>query len=724
MAPTEEAGRWFGAVSRNWLGFLYDLIQPRRLPARPKSPPRLRVEILVTVLGLAGWVLFLGYYDRVSPAAALDLRYSRAEIAQRSGEYARARGFDLDGYRQVVTFERDPMAQVYLERTLGVPELNRLVGEREVPVFWWRVRWFVPEQREEYNVFLLPTGEVNAFARTLAEDAPAESAGAEEAQRLAEAYLTADRNLSLDAWDLYDVSARTLPNRTDHTLTWVKKGLETGDGDVRISVTVQGDEVGQFNTWFRVPEAFSRVYTGQRSRAYLLDGLATGLAMIFLLGGLLTVVWGFALGLRLGWAPVIVGLAAGLVDLVDSLNYLPLLAAGYDTALDYRTYLLGRLVDVVSSAVLITLAMAFLVLAARWLVRAVWPRQHKLKPDPEAPWAQMARSGWRGMMLGGLMGAYLILFYALAQALGAWAPLRTPPLNLLATPLPFVAAIWLGLVPALSEELAYRALGIGLMMRLVRGRVWLALLVPSLLWGFAHASYLTDPVGLRGIELTLSSLLLSGLFFLLFDLTTVIVAHYTYNASLIAIVLVRSGQPLFVVTGLLAVLLGLLPAAIWLVRRLRGRRPAEPGALAIAVGGEADRAEAEALGGAPLPEPATGRRLLCLRSGSGRLLGYALGEIAGSAPGERTGQVLSIYVAEGNRGRYHGTALYRALAAWFRDEGAGQVEVQVPLGSAGSSTFWAMQRFRPRARLWARALAGDGTSEMLADPGSGGGGGR
>jgi len=59
-----------------------------------------------------------------------------------------------------------------------------------------------------------------------------------------------------------------------------------------------------------------------------------------------------------------------------------------------------------------------------------------------------------------------------------------------------------------------------------------------------------------------------------FDLTTVIVAHFAYNAGLGALPLLRSEEPYFVVSGLVVVTMMLAPVipgvvgAVW--RRLRG----------------------------------------------------------------------------------------------------------------------------------------------------------
>jgi membrane protease YdiL (CAAX protease family) len=692
-------------VQRRLADGLYSLIQPDRIPDQPRRLPPIRVEVVITLLGLLGWVVFLRCYDQVSPVAAVDLRYDRAAIARIAEDYVRSRGLDVQGYRRATSFGPDREAQIYLERAVGVRRMNQLVRAKEVPVWTWTVRWFVPEQTEEVYVNVLPTGEVVGFDHILPEDAPGAAVTPAEAQQIAERFLQAEQGIALGDWTLYDVSATTRPQRTDHSLIWVKQGLDLGEGDLRIWVAVQGDRVGRFGTWVRVPEAFSRDFTQERSRAWLLDDIATGLSMLFLAGGVLVVLWGLYVGLKIGWAPVLAGAAAGLVDLLDSLNRLSLLGSGYDTAVDWQTYVLNTLANYLVSAAESAFLVAFLVVAAQWLLRAVWPRQDKLIPAPPRRGATFARSAWRGMMVGGLELAYLILFYTLAKGLGAWSPVRTPDVDLLATPLPFLAAVYIGLLPALTEELIFRGLGIGLMMRLTRGRTLLALLVPSVLWGFAHSSYLTDPIWLRGVELTISSLLLSGLFFLLFDLTTTIVAHYTYNAALIAIVLIRSGSPAFVITGLSALLLGLAPGLIVLLRRLLGRRPEEPGAVSIAAGGDEDWAQVPGWLAPPAEAGPSRQHLVCLRSASGELLGLAHGLVAGDGPENRYGLVVDIRVLEPYRSRYYGTALYKSLLEWFRAQGVDQVQAQVPMGNAGAATFWTVQGFRPFARLWWRGLA-------------------
>ena len=88
-----------------------------------------------------------------------------------------------------------------------------------------------------------------------------------------------------------------------------------------------------------------------------------------------------------------------------------------------------------------------------------------------------------------------------------------------------------------------------------------------------------------------------------------------------------------------------------------------------------------------------------LRAESGELVGHARGAILGVTPEERRGLVLDIQVSEPYRGRYHGTALYEALREWFEAQRVDEVQAELPMANAGAATFWAMQGFRPQARV-------------------------
>jgi ribosomal protein S18 acetylase RimI-like enzyme len=646
------------------------------------------LDFLLVALGSLGLMLFLALYNRAFPSAALDLALSREQIAALATEYMADLGYDLRGYETALTFEDAWLASVYLQRTLGIPGTNELAREGAVPLWFWQMRWFKPFQKEEFRLSLMPDGTLVAMGHDLLEDAPGADLPQEEAQGLAEAYLAEDRGWVLADWELVTASSQARPGgRTDHHFEWKQVAWAVGDSEMRLAVDVQGDRVDGYGHWLQVPEAFQRAYAEQRNRAGFINNLAYYLGA----GGFsLVALLFFFLGHRRGIFPWHEGLQAGLlvgtVSLAAGLNTLPLSKAWYSTTQDYAVFWINQLLAVALNSMLIAGVIMVLWAGGRYLARRVWPLQDRILPRSDDRWIALGGCTWRGLMVAGLHSGYLVLFYLLATRIfGGWTPMGRADVNLYATPLPALAALEGGVVPAVSEELVARLVGIGAVLALTR-RKWLALLIPGVLWAFAHLAYVRDPIYLRGVELTVVALLY-GVVFLRFGLATTIVAHLTYNAGLTALPLLRAGQPALVANGVLVVIVlvsPLLLGAIRLLRRRLGDRPT-PATPAIRPAGEGDlpgleRLDAGQAWAAWLADPAAVVR--CLYTGD-ELIGAAAGCLEGEV-----GRVSALHVAPGWRRRYWGSHLAQALEAALKERGARWWEVTVPSGAWPLARFW------------------------------------
>ena len=174
----------------------------------------------------------------------------------------------------------------------------------------------------------------------------------------------------------------------------------------------------------------------------------------------------------------------------------------------------------------------------------------------------------RGYAFAALFLGYLTAFYYFAQgSLGAWMPAEGPYSSIFNNVFPFLTPLTISLVAAISEETIYRLFGISLFKKLT-GSTWAALLIPAAIWAFGHSNYPVFPVYVRGIELTIGGLLF-GWAFLRFGLVTVIVAHYVVDAVALGMPLVSSSNPTYIVSGLIAIGLALIPGVIGL---FAGRR--------------------------------------------------------------------------------------------------------------------------------------------------------
>jgi Type II CAAX prenyl endopeptidase Rce1-like/Acetyltransferase (GNAT) family len=669
---------------------------------RSKSP-----DIVLTVLGIVGLILFLAFYDQAFPSAALDLELSRQEVTARATGYMHQLGHDLSDYESAIIFREARMPSFYLQQTLGIPRTNTLAREQGLPLWFWRVRWFKPLQQEEFGLSLMPDGTVVAMSHTLPEDAPGLNLPQSEARTLAELYLTRDRGWDLGDWELVSASTETRPGgRADHHFEWKRMDWSIGDSELRLAVDIQGDSAGGYGYWLDVPEAFERRFGEQQNRAGFINNLSYYLGL-GLFGGAAALF--YFLGHRRGvftWHEgVKAGVLVGGVDLLAALNWLPLSKGSYGTTQDYAVFWVNALVSILIGTVSLAGVVILLWGGGRYLARKVWPRQDRLLPRGDDHWIALSRSTWRGLMVGCLGAGYVVLFYLVAtQVLGGWTPMGAPDVNLYATPLPFLAPLAAGVIPAVTEEFLFRLVGIGVAWALVRRR-WLAVLVPGVLWAFAHLAYVRDPIYLRGVELTIKAVLY-GYAFLQFGLVTTIVAHLAYNAGLNALPLLRSEQPYFIASGAL-VLLGLLapliPGAVRLIRqRLRGApavpRPTIRPATVQDLPALSDLNVAGAHWIEWLEDPTVS--VLCLQA-EGRIVGAATGRVEADGPG----RVSVLFVAPGWRRRYWGSRLAQALCDRLRERGAPSVQVTIASGEWIPARFWDAQGWIASATTYEGRLA-------------------
>jgi len=282
-------------------------------------------------------------------------------------------------------------------------------------------------------------------------------------------------------------------------------------------------------------------------------------------------------------------------------------------------------------------------------------------------------------MLGGVQMAYVVLFYAFtAKYLGWWSPVTSEYSNIFATPFPFFYSFESGLSAALVEELSVRFIGIAFFLWLFRGKFkWLAVLIPSVAWAFAHTGYVASPIYARGIELTIVALFLSYIF-LKFDLLTTIMSHYTYNMMITGIALLRSSESYYQMSGWVVVvtlMLPLVPGLFIAIRRYIRKEVSTPENMTLVSFVKSDleqlsafpvKAEWESLAGQ------ANRTILCLRAGS-EIVGFVTGFI----DDKLNGYVDGVYVTPKWRRQYWGATLLDSILDELKNNGATDVRVAI-----------------------------------------------
>jgi hypothetical protein len=518
-------------------------------------------------------------FPRAFPEATVRFAIDRRESERRAISLLNQQASDLTLYTHAARFDFDEPTKVFLEREMGLARADSAFSG-EIRLWRWAHRWFRPGLTEEYRVDFAVTGELAAFEHRIEEAAPGASLTADAAREVAAAFARTRAGLDLTRFSLVGSRTTARTQRTDHAFTWEQAGRRWAGAPLRVEVVVQGDRVGALRTYLDVPEAWSREYAALRSRNETTGAFASVAYALLLIGVAIAFVrraprrglrWRTAFGFGL--------VALGLVFLSE-LNGLGAGLFDYDTHQTMGAFATAGAIAMITRC----LGTAFFVFLLTAGGESVY---RDALPEKIALGSFFTRRGLRtrefflativGFALAAFFIAYQAVFYCIADAFGAWAPAEIPYDELLNTSLPWAVVLLIGFSPAVIEEFSARMFGVPALARLFRSRA-AGVIVAAAIWGFSHASYPNQPFYIRGVEVGLAGVLV-GVVMLRFGILATLVWHYTVDALYTAMLLLRSGNGYYVVTGALAAGALLLPLAYALVAYRLTRRFESPEGL-------------------------------------------------------------------------------------------------------------------------------------------------
>ena len=529
--------------------------------------------VLVAAVSLAVGV---HYFYRAFPEASIDFRVTRDEAKAQAADFLAARGFDLAAYRHSAIFRYDNQTKTFLERELGLEGATQVIGD-PVQLWRWSNRWVRELEKEEFQATVTTSGELVSFSHLIEEEAPGASLAEAEAHRLAATFLTGELGHDLAVLDFVEAQAQERPNRIDYTFSWKLRDFAVGEAHYRFYVRIQGDQIGGFGEYLKIPEAWERDYAELRSRNET-TGLVAGTLLILTVLAMLVSFFSGVRARDIRWkTAAIFGAIAAVLTLLAQLNNLPLTSFSYDTTDTYGSFLTGQLLNSLFAAAAQGILIFFLTAAAEPLYRRYYANQIQIG-------GQFTPAGLRTkrFLLGTILGlamtpaflAYQVLFYITAEQFGAWSPADIPYSTMINTYIPWIMVLLIGFMPAVSEEFISRAFSIPFLHKYLKSR-WAAVVIAGLIWGFAHANYPQQPFYIRGIEVGIGGIIV-GYIFLRFGILAPLVWHYTIDALYTSLILFRSSNSYFIVSAALSAGLMLLPLAVALVLYLRQRRFADP----------------------------------------------------------------------------------------------------------------------------------------------------
>jgi hypothetical protein len=523
--------------------------------------PDKRALLLWVVLGIVGSLFAHKYFFRAFPEASVNFQVSREEALARAQKFVGGLGENVGGYRSAIVFNVDDNAKVYLERELGLQQANHLMSS-ELNIWFWDVRFFRPQQEEEFQVRVNPAGEIVGYHHKVEEARSGATLERSTAQSIAQGFLEGARGLHLDAWDLLpeEVNSSKRPNRLDWSFTWEKHGFRAKEAPYRLQVSLEGNHIGGSGEFLKVPETWERGYARLRSGNDTL-ALVFTVPYLLLLGA---AVW-LALTLtkrgQTSWrGPLVLGMVVATALFLQNLNDWPHWSAGYNTNDSYGSFLASKLAVALLISVLSALTVSLVLPSAEPLYRASQPGRLRLS-EVLTLRGLRSKEFFSAAVVGLSMAAahigYIVAFYIVAGHFGAWAPQELNYDESVNTAFPWISGAAIGLLASTNEEFTFRLFAIPFFSRLTRSR-WIAVFVPAFLWSFLHSNYPQEPAYIRGIEIGIIGIV-AGMVMLRWGIIATLIWHYTVDAALVGLLLIRSNSLYFKVSGIVVGAAALAP---------------------------------------------------------------------------------------------------------------------------------------------------------------------
>ncbi len=522
-----------------------------------------RTLLLWIVFGILGALFAHKYFFRAFPEASVDFKISRSEAQKRAKDFVQGLGENLNGYQSTIVFDVDENAKTYLERELGLQQANRLMSG-ELNVWYWEVRFFRSQQEEEFQVRISPAGKIVSYGHKIPEAQAAKSLNREEAQAAAQSFLQSKLSTDLNNWNSLqeEANSQTRPNRVDWSFTWERKNFKAKDAPYRLVVGLQGDHIGSMEEFLKVPEAWSRDYQKLRSTNILYNQIAL-IPYAFLLGGALWLGISLTRQGKTSWGLALkIGALVAILYFLMQLNGWDFVRASYDTHEAYSSFVTKSLVWMLMGAVGIALTVTLVLPGGEPLYREAQPDKLRLSGAFSARGLRSKEffsSAVVGLSLAAAHIGFIVAFYMVGGRFGVWAPQDLNYSDAVNTSFPWLAGVAIGVMAATSEEFLFRLFAIPFLKKITGSRV-LSVILPAFFWSFMHSAYPQEPGYIRGIEVGIIGIV-AGIVMLRWGILATLIWHYTVDASLVGLLLIRSDNLYFKISGVVVGLAAVAPLA-------------------------------------------------------------------------------------------------------------------------------------------------------------------
>lgn len=447
----------------------------------------------------------------------------------------------LDAYRHAIVFQRDTQTSGYLKKTIGTRQMKEFLREYDVDLFYWSVNFFREGQKEQYRVLVSSrSGEIIYYQHTIDETAKIEEISKDDAREMSKKFLHDRFGFQVDDYTMIGDLSTVYDFRKDHTFAWRHNSVgipwnETGGtGKLVSNITSSGTQILSYaHHHFRVPEDYTRAMQSQQIISENINTVTKVFHMIFFVAAVYFVV---ARKNHLAMhttkrAYILIALVLFALQILGFFNSFQGILSQYSTTSSLNSYVIRFFVN----ALLGTIMAAFYVLMpglSGELLHFEVARKQKegslLKYIHSTFLSrEVAKSVFAGYLIFLIMLGCQGLMLAVGEKFcGVWVEYSWMT-SLSTSYVPFLSAVTLGLRASFSEEILYRLFGINVGKKIFKNTA-AAVIVSSLLWGFAHTTYPIYPMWYRAVEVSILGFFMAFIY-LRFGLICTLVGHYVFN---------------------------------------------------------------------------------------------------------------------------------------------------------------------------------------------------
>jgi hypothetical protein len=493
----------------------------------------------LALIALCGLIVYWLYDPRVFPSASIDLKLSRASVAEISRKWANESGYKKQNVINSTEFSFDSDAKTFLEYELGTSEANKLMRD-QMPIWSWRTRFCREHEFEEFKAWISPAGKLYGLDHDIENNQALPTLSKDAAEDVAIKFIEEKAGIALNSYKLVKSAAVSQPHRTDHSFIWEDAKNDIKGARLRVQATVSGNLLTEFSYYLYVPESWERKFSTIRSYNNLLGSIASpiytllefiAVFVFFWMVSANNIRWQFAIG------------AAAIVTLVgafDTLNNLPSVIDDYNTHNSFNGYILQFIVQTVAGMLPQFLSNIVLIGAAEAVYRQSYPKMVAFENFFSMP--------------------------GLRKHLHFWCPLGIDNYQILSCVFPFFSALAIGVSASVTEELMYRVLALSIVQKLSKS-FWFANFFQAAAWAFMHSNYPQQPAYARGVELTVGGMF-HGWILRRYGILPSLISHYLFDAFLDVKPLFSSSEPLLKISALLPVIPFVL-FAVWGFYRIK-----------------------------------------------------------------------------------------------------------------------------------------------------------